>query len=312
MARGVVACLLLLFAGCAVAARPESMMAPIELLAPAVLRDQIAIGDATRSRNARAPANSKVSSFELRRALQRSLDAAGYGHPDPAIAPLSVVAHVLALDSSDAADGTIVTSRVRYVLERRADGGRLMDDVAAMRCTVSRADSPVPSGRLERATECSVAKNVAAFLWRLRALSLEPPLGVEPPSEDRAGLGGTPAPELARSYLAARGDTGRLAALHGEALRRGAPQIAGAFALTTSAGCQQPGRARQRAWIEQRGPAILFDAGDGQLDEGVVVENTVVLVRADGGAERWLVGTVSAERIELTARDCTLTLTSTR
>ena len=312
MARLAVTALLLLLAGCAVAARPESMMAPLELPAPALLRGQIAIGDATRSRNVRAPANSKVSGFELRQALQRSLDTAGYGRPDPAIAPLSVVAHVLALDSSDGEDGTIVTSRIRYVLERRGDGGRLMDDVVAMRCSVSRADSPVPSGRLERATECSVAKNVAAFLWRLRALSLEPPLGVEPPFEDRAGLGGTPAPELARSYLAARGDTDRLASLHGEALRRGAPQIAGAFALTTSAGCQQPGRARQRAWIEQRGPAILLDVGDGELDEGVVVENAVVVARADGGPERWLVGTVSAERIELTARDCTLTLTSTR
>jgi len=65
------------------------------------------------------------------------------------------------------------------------------------------------------------------------------------------------------------------------------------------------------AWIEQRGHAILFDAGDRDVNEGLAVEDGIAWMHGISGPGGRFFGTVTADRLELRAPGCTLTLTPT-
>jgi hypothetical protein len=171
----------ILLVGCAAPARADKMVLHVEPTAPPGLLERVTVADVSGSGEMNALAHSTVGDRELRDALQRSLALAKYQSPDPSTATVKLVVHLLALDNSDARNGLMVTSRIRYVLTGREAAQPLLDEVIPARCIVTIADSPLASARLTRATECSVVKNIAALLWRVRALALRLPLRAPAP-----------------------------------------------------------------------------------------------------------------------------------
>jgi hypothetical protein len=329
------------------------MVVYLEPPAAASLRGRVRVGEVAGSGNVNALAHSKIGDRELREALAQTLQLAEYSSADAAAASVVVSARIVGLDNSDADRGLMVTSRIRYVVTAHDAATPLLDEIVAARCTVRLAEAPIASARLEQATECSVAKNIAALLWRLRALTLAPPPVPDNGTSQDTPAGVTvtlvrPAPALARRYLAAlyvtkvaplarNGDrvmvaldgvtetitrdnadalarryAEQLADVHAEAIRRGGLPVDGVFALNRADGCRRLGLANGRAWIEQRGPAILLDVGDRELNEGIAVGKTIAVMRAITGPDGWLVGTLIGDRIELAAGDCSVTLTPTR
>ena len=328
------------------------MVVYLEPPAAASLRGRIRIGEVAGSGDVNPLTHAKVDDRELRAALERTLQLARYSSADPAAAPLVISARTAGIENSDADRGLMVTSRIRYVVTASDVATPVLDEIVVARCTVRILEAPMASARLEQATECSVAKNIGALLWRLRALGFAQPVRDDPapqePAADVRVMLVRPAPALARRYLAALyvtkvaplarsrdrvivavdGETetitsdnagalarryaDQLADVYAEAVRRGGFPVDGVYALKSSDGCQRLGLANGRAWIEQRGPAILLDIGDRQINEGIAVGKTIAVMRAMSGPDGWLVGTLAANGIELTAGGCTLTLTPIR
>ncbi len=90
--------------------------------APAALRGRVTVADVTGSGEVNSRAPSKVSDGELREAVQRSLQLAGYLNSDPTTATVRLAVRLLVLDNSVGLDrprlavsSQIVTSRIRYV-----------------------------------------------------------------------------------------------------------------------------------------------------------------------------------------------------
>ena len=359
----VIVALAALLAGCVSPARSERMTVYVEPTAPLGLQRRITIVDVKGSGEMNTLKHSTVGDPELRDALQRSLGPAGYLSPDASSAAATLDVHMVALESTVGLDSlgfavasSTITSRIRYVL-KTGEGSVLLDDIVPARCTIRVAEIRPAPIRLQRATECSVGKNIAAFLWRVRALSLAPPLRPPEPttmSQQEADarverLLTVPAMQLAEEYLdqlyvtkvvpiARAGETvtvyspdrpsitiirtnadvvarqyaDTLAFVHSEAIRRrGFRQVAGAFAMKAGPGCEQLGFVSGPAWIEQRGHAILLDAGDRDVNEGLAVEDGIAWMHGIRGPAGRFFGAVTADRLELRAPGCTLTLTPT-
>jgi hypothetical protein len=364
----VIVALAALLAGCVSPARSERMTVYVEPTAPLGLQRRITIVGVEGSGETNTLKHSTVGDLELRDALQRSLGPAGYLSPDASSAAATLDVHMLALESTVGLDSlglavasSTITSRIRYVL-KTGEGSVLLDDIVPARCTIRVAEIRLAPIRVQRATECSVGKNIAAFLWRVRALSLAPPLRPPEPttmSQQEADtrvetLLTVPAVQLAEEYLdqlyvtkvvpiaraggtvtvyspdrlhpdrlpitiirtnadvVARQYADTLAFVHSEAIRRrGFRQVAGAFAMKAGPGCEQLGFVSGPAWIEQRGHAILLDAGDRDVNEGLAVEDGIAWMHGIRGPEGRFFGAVTAERLELRAPGCTLTLTPT-
>jgi hypothetical protein len=127
----------------------------------------------------------------------------------------------------------------------------------------------------------------------------------------------------------AEGYADTLAFVHAEAIRRrGFQQIAGTFAVKTGSSCERIGSVLTSigsssrdstkpwgfhdgsAWIEQREHAVVIDTGDRDVNEGLIIENTIALMHATSGPEGWLFGSVAGDgRIELNIGRCAVTLT---
>ncbi len=150
--------LLAALAGCVTApARPSKMVA-VAFTAPATLRESVTITTVTSPERKTLLQHSNVEADQLREAVEMSLQSAGYLSPSPAAATALLA---VALISLDASGFSTITSRIRYTLTSRASGATLFDEVVGAECSEYAFAS---WERVQHSTECSVRRNIEAFL----------------------------------------------------------------------------------------------------------------------------------------------------
>lgn len=102
----------------------------------------------------------------------------------------------------------------------------------------------------------------------------------------------------------------RLATYDAAIRQRGFRQLAGRYAMAAGAGCAQLGFFDGPATIEQTDFKIKLASGSPPKSDGIVVEDAVAIEHALN-PDIHLVGTASAQGIELHAGGCAITLTRT-
>jgi hypothetical protein len=151
---------LVALAGCATApARPGKMVA-VAFTAPATLRERVTITTVTSPERKTLLQHTNVEADQLREAVTVSLQSAGYLSSSPAAATALLA---VALTSMDASGYSTITSRIRYTLTSRASGATLFDEVVEAECSEYAFAS---WERVQHSTECSVRRNIEAFLQK--------------------------------------------------------------------------------------------------------------------------------------------------
>jgi len=107
----------------------------------------------------------QVSNADLKKALEASLDAAGYLGSEGR--PLTVTANMVELNQPMAGLGMSVNSRIQYQVSR--DGQTIFNDTVAATGTAGLSDALAAVERLRIANERSVQENIKEFLKRFRA-----------------------------------------------------------------------------------------------------------------------------------------------
>ncbi len=148
-------------AGCAAPARSSRMVVEVSAAAPVTLRESVAVANLTTP-EMKPPVHSNVEADKLRQAVEVSLERAGYLNASPAAATALLAVAPVSLDNADF--GGTVTSRISYTLPSRASGAPLFNDVVVAECTRYAFWS---WERLQHATECSVRRNIEAFLQKI-------------------------------------------------------------------------------------------------------------------------------------------------
>ena len=156
----VVGDLLVAVAGCTTAPARSSKMVAVAFTAPATLRESFAITNVTSPETKTLLQHSNVEAGQLREAVEVSLQRAGYLSASPAAATALLAVALISLDASGI---STVTSRIRYTLTSRASGATLFNEVVVAECSRAGMWS---WERLQHSTECSVRKNIEAFLQR--------------------------------------------------------------------------------------------------------------------------------------------------
>jgi len=156
--------LLVAASGCAAPARSSKMVAQVAAPAPVTLRKKIAVTIVTAAELIQ-PVHSTVETDQLRQAVERSLQSAGYLSASPTAAAILLEIALLSLENADM--GATVTSRIRYTLTSRASGAPLFNEVVVAECS---RYAFLSWGRLQHSTECSVRENIEAFLQKILLL----------------------------------------------------------------------------------------------------------------------------------------------
>lgn len=157
---GLLIILLVALAGCATAPARSSKMVAVAFTAPATLRESVTITTVTSPERKTLLQHSNVEADQLREAVEVSLQDAGYLSPSPAAATALLA---VALISLDASGFSTITSRIRYTLTSRASGATLLNEVVGAECSEYAFSS---WERVQHSTECSVRKNIEAFLQK--------------------------------------------------------------------------------------------------------------------------------------------------
>ena len=136
------------------------MVAEVAAPAPATLRATVAVGIVTTP-ELKPPVHSAVDAGELRQAVELSLQHTGYLSANPDAATVLLAVALISLENADI--GITVTSRIRYTVTSRASGALRFNDVLVAECSRYAFWS---WERLQHSTECSVRKNIEAFLQK--------------------------------------------------------------------------------------------------------------------------------------------------
>lgn len=160
--------LLVALGGCATAPARSGKMVAVAFTAPATLRESVTITTVTSLERKALLQRTNVEADQLREAITVSLQNAGYLSPSPAAAPVLLA---VALTSLHASGYSTISSRIRYALTTRASGATLFDEVVEAECSEYAFAS---WERVQHSTECSVRKNIEAFLQKtLQILSTD-------------------------------------------------------------------------------------------------------------------------------------------
>ena len=132
--------------------------------APVTLRERLAVTSVITP-DLKPPVHAPVDAADLRQAVEESLQKAGYLSASPAAAPALLAVALMSLKNSDMA--ATVTSRIRYTVTRRTSGASLFNEVVEAECSKY---AFLSWERLQHSTECSVRKNIEAFLQKILLL----------------------------------------------------------------------------------------------------------------------------------------------
>jgi hypothetical protein len=143
------------------------MIAEVAAPAPAALREQVAITTVT-ALDLKPPVHAPIEAADLRRAVEESLQKAGYLNGSPTTAPLLLTVALMSVENADMA--TTVTSRIRYTLTRRADSVPLFNDVVEASCSKY---AFLSWERVQHSTECSVRQNIEGFIQKMPSVRVE-------------------------------------------------------------------------------------------------------------------------------------------
>jgi hypothetical protein len=345
--RRIFACgLAVLVTACATPAQPDRMVAAAPPASVPDLLQKITIAEVVGGKETNPMLAAEVGNDELREAVRLSLERAGYLSPDAAAAPLRLNVALVALDKPASGFTMSVASIIRYTLSPKDGGPPSFDGTVQAVCTLGVSEEFVGIYRLQKAEECSVQKNIEAFLARLAGGGTAVAAGPATPADAAEGLAramAAPPAALAQGYLAvaytllsikvaqaggrvvtsldgkpetitkdnadayAKSYGDRLA-IYGQAIRsRGFANVGGRYAMSASPACQGIGLADRTVTIEQTGYELKLDTGWGVKNDGVAVENAIVFQHALE-PDVSLVGTAAGGAIELRAGACSLTL----
>lgn len=134
-------------------------MVAMALTAPATFRESITVVTVTSSEQKTLYQHTNVEPGQLREALEMSLQKAGYLSVSPAAATLQLTVALVSLEPG----GAGVVSHIRYTLASRAREATLFDEVVIEDCGEYAFWS---WERVQHSTECSVRKNIQAFLQK--------------------------------------------------------------------------------------------------------------------------------------------------
>ncbi|HKX04652.1 MAG TPA: hypothetical protein VJX71_19315, partial [Methylomirabilota bacterium] len=129
--------------------------------APATLRESVVITTVTSPERTTVLQHTNVEPGQLREALEVSLRKAGYLSASPAAARALLAVALVSL--KQAGLGPTVTSHIRYTLTSRASGAMLVDEVMVAECSEY---AFLSWERVQHSTECSVRRNIEAFLQK--------------------------------------------------------------------------------------------------------------------------------------------------
>lgn len=152
--------LLVALAGCATAPARSGKMVAVAFTAPATLRESVTITTVTSPERKTLLQHTNVEADQLREAIKVSLQNAGYLSPSPGAATVLLA---VALTSLDASGYSTISSRIHYTLTNRARGATLLDEVVVADCSEYAFAS---WERVQHSTECSVRKNIEAFIQK--------------------------------------------------------------------------------------------------------------------------------------------------